>query len=490
MAGQPREPAGPVPAGRVRRVLPLATLAGRTAGESMVAALQQRVGRQEGASAAARRRAADRYAELLGRSRGVLMKAGQIVSFMSLSTPPDPGEPTPYREALQQLQSEAPPMAPQDAAAVVEAELGAPPGELYAEFEPLPFAAASIGQVHRARLRDGRAVAVKVQYPGVEEAIRADLANVDLLATFLRVAGVITPGMPKVDTRALVAEIAARIGEEIDYGAEAAAQSGFAAAYRGHPFVRVPEVIGELSTRRVLTMEFADGMTWAEAAGHGQELRDAWGEVIYRFVWGGLRRFRMAYADPHPGNYLFHTDGSVTFLDFGCVKNYPEDKLGHLVEMIRAGVAGDAERTWRASAALGSILPGRAPDPEELLGWMSEQWRPMTAEQPFAYTPEHAASVARRLFSPFGPHGAVVKRMNMPPDVLFFVRMDAGVTAILGALGSTGHWAAIRAELDGERPPATPLGRRDAEFWAAAEAAGDPVVGDAVVEDTVAEDVS
>ncbi|HEX2312895.1 MAG TPA: AarF/ABC1/UbiB kinase family protein [Thermomonospora sp.] len=465
-------PAGPVPAGRVRRALPLATLAGRTAGENVVAALQQRIRGADGRSDAARQRSAERYAELLGRSRGVLMKAGQIISFMSLSTPADPDEPTPYREALQRLQASAPPMDPGDAAAVLEAELGAPPQEVFAEFTPMPFAAASIGQVHRARLHDGRDVAVKVQYPGVEEAIRADLANVDLLTTFLRVAGVIMPGTPKIDTKALVAEVAERIGEELDYRAEAASQSDFAAAYRGHPFIRVPAVVGELSTARVLTMEYADGMSWSQAAEQSQDLRDRWGEVIYRFIWGGLRRFRMAYADPHPGNYLFHADGSVTFLDFGCVKRYSERKLAHLVEMVQAGVAGDAERTWRASVDLGSVRPERAPTPEELMDWMSEQWRPMTAEQPFTYTPEHAASVARRLFSPFGSHGAVVKRMNMPPDVLFFARMDSGVTAILGALGSTGHWADIMAELDGLRPPATPLGRLDAEFRAAAVAGG------------------
>ncbi|MFB4310302.1 ABC1 kinase family protein [Actinomadura sp. GTD37] len=473
MAGEPRRPTGPAPAGRVRRALPLAMLAGRTAGESMVAALQQRGGGPhgpDGPAGAARRRAAQRYADLLGRSRGVLMKAGQIISFMSLGTPADPGDPTPYRDALGTLQADAPPMDPREAATVVEAELGAPPGEVYAEFDALPFAAASIGQVHRARLHDGRAVAVKVQYPGVGDAIRADLANLDMLAAFLRVAGVVSPGMPKVDTKALVGEIAQRIGEELDYRAEAANQRDFADAYRGHPFIRVPAVIDELSTGRVLTMEFAEGMTWAEAAGQDKRLRDAWGEAVFRFVWGGLRRFGMAYADPHPGNYLFNADGSVTFLDFGCVKRYPPEQLAHLVDMVQAGVAGDAGRTWRASAALGSIRRDRAPDPDALLQWMSEQWRPMTAEQPFTYTPEHAAAVARRLFSPFGEHGRVVKRMNMPPDVLFFVRMDAGVTAILGALGSTGHWADVMAELDGERQPSTPLGLQDAGFWNAAPA--------------------
>jgi predicted unusual protein kinase regulating ubiquinone biosynthesis (AarF/ABC1/UbiB family) len=189
---------------------------------------------------------------------------------------------------MARLQADAPPMAPELAPAVVEAELGAPPEEIFAEFDPHAFAAASIGQVHAARLPDGRRVAVKVQYPGVDQAIRADLDNTELLATFLQLVGAIVPGSNRVDVRAVAREVAARIGEEIDYRIEAAYQTDFANAYRDHPFIRIPEVVPQLSTRRVLTMDLVDGMRWSQAVAADQQLRDKWGEVIYRSASGQL----------------------------------------------------------------------------------------------------------------------------------------------------------------------------------------------------------
>ncbi|MBN6040595.1 AarF/ABC1/UbiB kinase family protein [Amycolatopsis sp. 195334CR] len=447
-----------LPTGRLKRALPLAALTGRTAGGAVVAALQGGQRRE-----AARERAAGRYAELLGRSRGVLMKAGQLLSFLSLDPGGSAGS---VQEAFSRLQSGAPAMPWAETSAVLTAELDGPLERHFAEFDTEPLAAASIGQVHRARLPGGREVAVKVQYPGIGEAIRADLANVELLTAFLRVRGVLSRGMPAVDTRALIGEIAGRIGEEVDYRAEARHQRRFAAAYAGHPFIRVPAVLPELSTGRVLTTELADGLPWAEATGAAQDLRDRWGEVVFRFLWGSLRELGVAYADPHPGNYLFHPDGSVTFLDFGCVKEFEPDRLAQIVALQRAGAEADAEGVWRASLALGSLREEDGPSPAELHDWMSAQFLPLTAEQPFTYTREHAAALNRRMFSPFGPYGAVLKQLTMPPHTLFHSRMDTGVTAILGALRSTADWAAVLAELDGLRPPATELGELAAGFRA------------------------
>jgi hypothetical protein len=159
-------------------------------------------------------------------------------------------------------------------------------------------------------------------------------------------------------------------------------------------------VVGEFSARRVLTTTLADGMTWSEAVRQAQDLRNAWGEAIYRFAWGSLCRFRMAYADPHPGNYRFHADGSIAILDFGCVKRYPEQQ----------------------------------------------------------------AAKAAGLFWPTGPSEAGAEPMTVSPDLFFLARMDAGVADVLSALRATGPWAAIRTELNGERPPSTRLGRLDAGF--------------------------
>src|SRR5205807_7122169 len=227
------------------------------------------------------------------------------------------------------LQADAEPMEPVLVAAVIESELGRPPEQLFADFSPEPIAAASIGQVHAARLHDGTEVAVKVQYPGVAEAIRDDLANTELLFTFVKIAKGVVPQYRNFDVRAVADEIAARMGEEVDYGTELANQMEFAEHYRRHPFVRVPEVFPELSSDRVLTMQMVHGRRWPASGEVDQELPDRWGEAINRFFFGSIARFGVFNADPHPGNYLFHDDGTVTFLDFGCVKRLtPATKSG------------------------------------------------------------------------------------------------------------------------------------------------------------------
>lgn len=457
----PADPPEPTRRGRLRRAAPLAGLAGRTAGEAVIARL-----RKNGTDPADFHAAtAERYAELLGRSKGVLMKAGQILSFAAMGTAVPPEYQTIYQAALARLQDSAPPMPAADAAAVVEAELGSPPEKIFADFQAEPLAAASIGQVHAARLHNGREVAVKIQYPGVDEAIRADLANTELLATFLALSRAVTPSLTRLDVRALSREIAARIGEEIDYRAEARNQADFAAAYRGHPFIRVPEVVPELSTRRVFTSELARGRRWAQALSADAGLRDRWGEAIYRFAFGSLRRLRLFNADPHPGNYLFGDDGTVTFLDFGCVRRFTPDHVATMQGMVRASVDGDAEALFPLLLAAGFVDGADAPAPAELLAWFREQFTPLIAPQPFTYTPEYAAAVVQADYSPFGQFSGVTRRITLHPDYLMLTRIDLGLTAVLGALRSTGPWNGIHAEWDRDGPPATPLGELDAAFW-------------------------
>jgi len=238
--------------GRLRRAAPLAALSARTAGEAAVVGLR---GKLTGAdSTEFHIRTAERYAELLGHSKGALMKAGQLLS-LSLANPLVPVElQAIYQTSLARLRSEAPPMAPELAREVLEQELGCHADRAFAEFDSEPLAAASIGQVHAAQLHDGRLVAVKIQYPGVADAIAADLKNNELLATFLSllIHGV---SMRRVrwDIRGYAREIHTHLTEELDYRLEAANQADFAARYRGHPFIHVPEVIAELCTDRVLT---------------------------------------------------------------------------------------------------------------------------------------------------------------------------------------------------------------------------------------------
>jgi predicted unusual protein kinase regulating ubiquinone biosynthesis (AarF/ABC1/UbiB family) len=444
--------------GRVARTAPLVAMAGRTAGESVIARLR---GRDR---ADVHARAAQRYAEQLGRSRGVLMKAGQILSFVSLG--PTLGGPNSsvYQQAFEKLQDDAPPLDPEAAAQVVREELGADPGEVFAEFSPTPLAAASIGQVHAARTHDGQDVVVKVQYPGVAAAIRADLANTELLATFFQLVRGMGPDLGRTDARALAGEVAARIGEEIDYVTEAVHQTRFAEGYDGHPFIRVPRVLPELSTARVLTQERSHGRRWAAVQDAPQELKDRWGEGIYRFTVGSLRALGCFNADPHPGNYLFHDDGTVTFLDFGCVKHFRAEQIRWMRGAVQCTVEGDGEGLLRHYVHEGFVDPDDPPSPAGLLAWSRGSFQALLAQQPYRYTPEYAASLVDSEFSPLGPNAEVVKKLSLPQEYVTLSRIDLGMTAVLGQLRASSDWRGIRDEWDCEGPPATELGVLEAEW--------------------------
>jgi len=358
-------------------------------------------------------------------------------------------------------------MAPELTASVLESELGGPPDRLFEEFSDRPIAAASIGQVHIARLPGGRPVAVKVQYPGVAEAIRADLRNAELVAVLFQMLRSVVPGLTRADPKTVAAEVYERIGEELDYRIEAAHQGFFAAAYAGHPYIHVSSVIAEYSAERVLTQELAEGLRWPEAIGQPQELRDRWAETIFRFALGSLRRLCAFNADPHPGNYVFRPDGSVSFLDFGCVKHFARDDVAHMRQIVRAAVAGDARalRAGFVEAGLFDAIGG--PTAEETLAWYRLGFELITAPQPYTITPEMVARVIENEFSPRGRYGRVVRSLVLPRDYVFLTRIDLGLMSVLAELRATGYWRAIQAELDEGADPVTEMGGADAAFWAA-----------------------
>ena len=237
------------------------------------------------------------------------MKIGQLVSFLDSGLVPEEYRAI-YQQIVGSLQADAPPMSTGLVRQVVEEELGRPVEDIFEWFGEQPMAAASIGQVHAAHLHGGREVVVKVQYPGVAEAIAADLANGELLAGLIHMGNrLMGPMGVKSDVRAMVDELKDRITEELDYRLEAANQAEFSALYRDHPFIHVPEVVPELSTGKVLVMDEADGLRWTAALEQPQELKDRWAAVINRFVYGSLYGAGIFNGDPHPGNYLFHDDG-------------------------------------------------------------------------------------------------------------------------------------------------------------------------------------
>lgn len=297
-----------VPTGRFRRLAGAAKLGAR-AGASYL------LSRDGG------KLSAEKAADVLGSMRGLAAKIGQVASYVDGLIPENQRHA--YAAALSGLQSAAARSSPEDIRSLVEQELGAPIERLYAHFEPEPFASASIGQVHRARLHDGRDVAVKVQHPGIDTAVTDDLKNIGVLE---RLMARIAPG--ELNSKALFEEIATRLTEELDYTLEARNLQLFRdTIHAGDPHILVPEVVAQLSGRRVLTMERMEGMTLDEAADRPVWERKHYAEVLWRFAYKAILAHGAFNADPHPGNYLFRGDGKVVFLDFGCVQPLTEHTL-------------------------------------------------------------------------------------------------------------------------------------------------------------------
>jgi len=429
----------------------------------VVDVLRRRLKGERGTSLEYHVRNAERYADVLSRSKGVLMKVGQMVSFVDAGSVLEGPYGEVYRSALASLQADAEPMEPVLVAAVIESELGRPPEALFAEFGSEPIAAASIGQVHAARLQDGTEVAVKVQYPGVADAIRDDLANTQLLLTFVKIVKGLVPQYRNFDVRALADEIAERIGEEVDYDSELAYQAEFAEHYRGHPFVRVPEVFPELSSNRVLTMQMAHGRRWTATGDVDQELRDRWGEAINRFFFGSIARFGMFNADPHPGNYLFHDDGSVTFLDFGCVKRMTPEVQRGFFDFHSAAMENDAERLLEVWIEHGFTSAENPAPADEVLAWCRQNFSAYVQPQPFTFTSEFVSELLGQMSR---MPKDVMRSSTVPRDFVFTNRIFVGLYSVLGALRATADWTAIFEE-DRTGQPTTELGRLEADFFAA-----------------------
>jgi predicted unusual protein kinase regulating ubiquinone biosynthesis (AarF/ABC1/UbiB family) len=456
--------------GRLGRTAPLVGLTAQTAGKVVMARMRGKwtdADRREFHA-----RSAERYAELLGHSKGALMKVGQMASFVLLS-PAVPAElQSIYQTSLMRLCDDVPPMAPVLAREVLERELGQRAENIFAQFEWEPLAAASVGQVHAAQLHDGRDVAVKIQYPGVADAIRADLKNTELLATFLTLTiGGMSSRRLSFDLRGAAREVGARIVEELNYRLEAANQAEFADYYRGHPFIHVPDVVPELCTGHVLTQELVQGMSWSEALTAKQELRDQWAEAIFRFVYGAYERIYQFNADPHPGNYIFHEDGSVSFLDFGCVKRFRPEQVKIMDEVLRECLRGDVLGTWRACVEAGFCKSSDPVSPEEIFAYWRGDGEMLWANEHFTVTPEYAARRIERRCSPNGPSANAFRHITMSPEYTFMSRMEMGVLSVIAQLRAGNRWGSITAEHFEDAPPLTDMGKREHAFFEEREVA-------------------
>jgi predicted unusual protein kinase regulating ubiquinone biosynthesis (AarF/ABC1/UbiB family) len=400
---------------------------------------------------------AGEVASALGELKGAMMKLGQMASYL------DDGLPEPVRAALAALQQDAPPMAPELCASVIREQLGGDPDRVFAQWDPTPLAAASIGQVHRAVTHSGLAVAVKVQYPGVDDAIRADLVNTDVL---FRALGLLFPGL---DPRPLVEELRARLLEELDYVTEASNQRLFSQYYEDHPFIHVPAIIDEFSTSRVLTSELATGARFEEVEQWSQDERDAAAESIFRFVFRSIYRLHAFNGDPHPGNYLFAGNGKVTFLDFGLVKRYAPEEVQLFQQLIEAMVIHHDIAEFRRVLETHHVLRPSEISDADVREYFGHFYEFVLEDRELAFTPEYASESVRRMFDVSSPYAHVAKASNVPPAFVITQRINLGLHAVLGRLRAHANWRRIAFELwpftNGD--PSTPMGEAEAAWLAA-----------------------
>ena len=398
-------------------------------------------------------RTAEDVAALLGDMKGAIMKAGQMLSFIADGLPPE------AQAALATLQADVPPMAPSLAESVVRSELGADPEKLFLDWSPVPVAAASIGQVHRAVMPDGRIVAVKVQYPGVDKAIKSDLDNAQLLYNLFA-----SFALKNLDVKGLVDELRARMADELDYRLEARFQTEFADRYAGHPFFRIPRVIPERSSQRVLTSEWVEGKRWDELLATGDESAfQRAGEVLMRFAQGSIHLHGVFNGDPHPGNYRFHDDGTITFLDFGLVKRWSPGEFDRLSPVLDATIDCDAERAVATAVAAGFLRPDHGFDPAFVFEYMQGPYEPFMSDW-FTYTRDWTAKALQTAIDIQGRYGDLIKKLNMPTSYVILDRVVWGISAMLGRLGASNNWRGLLAEYRKDGPPVSELGELEAQW--------------------------
>src|SRR5919112_1761673 len=407
--------------------------------------------------------AAEKMVDALGQLKGAAMKIGQLASFIDTEfLPPEYREL--YQDKLANLRSSAPPMPWKKVRDVLEEEWDEDPEELFNDFEHDAAAAASIGQVHRATLPDGRRVAVKIQYPGVAKALRADMQNAGLI---MRMAKALAPGL---DAKAAAEELKERVLEELDYEYEAQNQRTFARAYRGHPFIYVPDVITRLSRSRVLVTEWVEGVGFEEVKALPQDERDRFGEIVFRFCFGSIYHLRHFNADAHPGNYLLMDDGKVAFLDFGMTKQLDKEQIELEITALEAVFDEDPDELRIALHDLGFLNNPKKIDAEKLMEHVTTVGGWYMQDKEVRISPRYVMKVITAVSDPRSEFFELMRREIVPANELMGRRMETGVMAVLGQLEATRNWYRIGREWWFAEEPATELGR---EEWAYFESRGE-----------------
>lgn len=402
--------------------------------------------------------------ETLGRLKGASMKVGQLASFIDAGVLPPETRDT-YQQVLAALRDAAPPMKPKLVRQVFLREFDAEPSELFAFFDPEPVAAASLGQVHLARLPDGREAAVKVQYPGVREAIKSDLAMTMAVKPLMPL---LAPGL---DADEALAEIRERILEECDYTLEAENLDILAARYERHPFIWVPRSVPERTSERILTMERAEGLAFDRIRKLPQDERDRIGEILFRFYFGSLHRYGFTSADPHPGNYKLMHDGRMAFFDFGLAVSLDPAMRPHMLAALLALRDGDVDAFFEHGAAMRFVTRPAETDPQRFFDWVHLSLAPIREDRVYSFERDFIAERTAAMLDPRNPWWGFIRKLNLPRWAILQYRLELALFAVLAQLKATGNWHRITLEFYGEGEPSTELGAAD-HRWLEARTAG------------------
>ena len=379
------------------------------------------------------RRTAEQLFEVLGTLKGGAMKLGQALSVYEAAIPEEYA--APYRESLTKLQNAAPPMATSTVHRVLAEQLGRSWLTHFADFDDEAAAAASIGQVHKAVWQDGREVAVKIQYPGAADALKADMAQLSRIAPLL---GMLAPG---VQMRPLLAELRERVMEELDYAAESDNQRAFAAAYAGDPDILVPRVVA--SAPKVIVSEWMDGIGMSRIISAGTRAqRDESGRLLTELHFSAPARVGLLHADPHPGNYKLTADGRLAVIDFGSVARLPGGTPPIIGRVSRLALEGRADEVLAGLREEGFIPDGYSPDPVALMEYVAPFVEPLRHET-FHFTREWMQAQAARMTDLTSTESKMARNLDLPPHYLMIHRVTFGSIGVLCQLDATAPFRGI-----------------------------------------------